>query len=176
MGQGNDPEITVVGTGEIETSRQEISRRLREEGFSLRWITSIDTWCDLQNEISNLNSTRIVLSPNDLQNCSRSVQDILDEFDSKGYLGRFVLVDFGDWSALSTGSEIGEQIKIGEQMLNGGARRVATERLIGVPGQDWPCVWWEDCDSSGRTVALTAQGLTSQGRDRLARLITATVV
>jgi hypothetical protein len=176
MGQGNDHEITVVGTGEIETSRLEISRRLREEGFSLQWVTSIDTWCDFQDEIPNLISTKIVFSPSELQECSRSVQDILDDFESKGYLARFVLLDLGDWSAYSTDSDIGEQIKIGEQMLNGGARRVATERLIGIPDQDWPCVWWEDCDSSGRTVARTNQGLTPDGQDRLARLITAAVV
>jgi hypothetical protein len=170
MGQGNDPEITVVGTGEIESSRLEISRRLREEGFSLQWVTSIDTWCDFQDEIPNLISTKIVLSPNELQECSRSVQDILDDFDAKGYLSQFVLVDLGDWSAYPTGSDLGER------MLNGGARRVATDRLIGIPGQEWPCVWWEDCNSSGRTVARTAQGLTPEGQDRLARLITAAVV
>lgn len=170
MGQGDDPEISVVGTGEIESSRQEISRRLREEGFSLRWVTSIKTWCDFQDEISNLISTKIVFSPNDLQECSRSTQDIVNDLAAKGYLSQFVLVDLGNWSSVTTTGDIGQR------MLSGGARRVATDRLIGIPGQEWPCVWWEDCGSSGRTVARTNQGLTPDGQDRLARLITAAVV
>lgn len=163
---GHGQEITVVGTSDIESARQDISRRLREEGFSVRWSSTINSWCDLADEFNELQEVKVVLSPSGLSSCRTVPADIMDSLSSNG-ISRWVVID------LEMSKSAGDMV---DWFENHGARAVSTERLLGAIDEALPCVWWEDCDSSGQTVTRTESGLTADGRDRLARLITAAVV
>ena len=159
--------ITVVGTGQVDSARQEVSRRLREEGFSLFWVDSIKTWCDLA-ELVPVGSTRlIVFTPNDLDQCQKPATQIIEDLNSAGYTNKLVVVDF-DFMV--------DADPLTQKLIDYGVRRVASERLIGAIDEPLACQWWEDCNESGTTVTRTEQGLSSSGHDRLARLITAAVV
>lgn len=163
-GQGRT--ITVVATSDVDSAREEIGRRLREEGFSVRWSNTIQSWCDLGDEVGSLDGGRIVLSPPGLAVCKRPASEVLDSLASNE-ISRWVVID------LESSLTLAEVNKI---LHSKGARFVATDRLIGEIDEARPCVWWEDCDATGRTITRTGSGLTADGRDRLARLITAAVI
>lgn len=165
-GQGGESEITIVSTPEMESTRQDISRRVREEGFSVQWLGAVNTWCDVRDSVGLWGSTMVVLLVDGLDDCEIPTIDIIAGLDRDNRLSEIVIVSIDDASSPA----------FVERLSDGGARLVATQRLIGGIDEELPCVWWEDCDLSGRTVTRTATGLTPDGRDRLARLITAAVV
>lgn len=162
-GSGQRPEVTVIGSGEIDETRQDLSRRLREAGLSVDWVTGVRTWCDVAATVDQRPSVTLVLSPEDFQPCAEPVERILAETFDRSVAERTVIVTF------TSSREV-------VALLAGGARQVPIDRLIGDPGERVPCVWWEDCPVSGDVITRDAGGLTPEGLQRLARLITAQVV
>jgi len=161
---GNGQRVTVIGSGEIDEARQDLSRRLREAGLSVDWVTGVSTWCEVAVAVDRLaTGTTLVLAPADFSPCEDPGEEILaDLFDPKS-AERTVVVTF----TMSREADI---------LLGRGARRVPLDRLIGDPDERVPCVWWEDCPVSGDVVTRDGDGLTVEGLQRLARLITAQVV
>lgn len=166
-GQGTESEISVLATSSLGSAESEIGRRLREEGFSITWINSPATWCDLRDVMGRGETPKFVVAPADLAECAQSSRTVIEELDAADRLDQVVLVDL---------EESPRSRALMQLLVDAGAQRVATERLLGGIDDEVPCVWWEDCDASGRTVTRTATGLTAHGRDRLARLITAALV
>lgn len=159
---GQSTSVTVVVTSDVESAREEIGRRLREEGFSVRWETKIRTWCDL----ADFDGNPVVVSTAGLADCERTAAEIVDSLSSKS-IAHWVVIDL---------ENAGTAMAVEQRLRSKGARYVAVQRLIGDVGEARPCVWWEECDETGRTITRDENGLTADGRDRLARLITAAVV
>ena len=166
-GQGDETEVALFGTESLDDSRTDISRRLREEGFSVTWFETVRSRCDLNSELASATSMIVVLAPDDLDECERPFLGIIFELEDRGITERLVVIDLDGSGVVSAAMR---------SLLDAGAQRVATERLLGTIDEELPCVWWEDCAASGLTVTRTDTGLTPHGRDRLARLITAAVV
>lgn len=163
---GGGTSIRVVVTGDVESAREEIGRRLREEGFSVRWSRAIQSWCDLDGEITDLDGAHVVLSLAGLGDCEKDASEVVESLSST-VVSRWIVIDL---EAITAATDVQQRLE------SKGARFVATDRLIGEIDEARPCVWWEDCDGTGRTITRTETGLTADGRDRLARLITAAVV
>lgn len=152
----------MVGTGELVESREDLSRRLREAGLAVEWVSGVETWCDAADAVRQRSAgTSVVLAPDDLEPCSVPFERILTE-TFVGVADRTWIVAFSESAAV-------------ESLIEKGAERVPVERLIGVLDEPVPCVWWEDCPVSGSVVTRDVEGLTAAGRQRLARLITAQV-
>lgn len=160
---GGGHRVTVIGSGEIGEARQDLSRRLREAGLSVDWVTGVGTWCDLAEAVDRRPSgSTVVLSPDDFEPCAEPVERILADTFDRRLADRTVIVTF-------TGSPETDAL------VDRGARQVPIDRLIGGPDEPVPCVWWEDCPASGHVITRDAGGLTPEGLQRLARLITAQV-
>lgn len=161
---GNGQQVTVIGSGEIDEARQDLSRRLREAGLSVDWVTGIETWCEVAVAVDRRAAgSTVVLAPADFAPCADPVEGILDDTFDPGSLERMVVV------AVTDSPEA-------DALVDRGARLVPVGRLIGDPGERVPCVWWEDCPVSGGVITRDGDGLTVEGLQRLARLITAQVV
>jgi hypothetical protein len=161
---GNGQRVTVIGSGEIDAARQDLSRRLREAGLSVDWVTGIETWCELAVALDERAiGTTVVLAPADFAPCADPVEEILDDSFGPESAERTVVV------ALSDSAQA-------DALVDRGAKLVPLDRLIGDPGERVPCVWWEDCPASGDVVTREGDDLTAEGLQRLARLITAQVV
>ena len=161
---GNGQRVTVIGSGEIDGARQDLSRRLREAGLSVEWVTGVETWCEVAAAVDRRAAdTTVVLAPGDFGPCADPVEGILNDTFDRELAERTVVV------AVSDSREA-------EALVDRGARLVPVERLIGDPDERVPCVWWEDCPVSGGVITRDGGGLTAEGLQRLARLITAQVV
>lgn len=160
---GGDQRVTVIGSGEIGEARKDLSRRLREAGLSVDWVTGVSTWCEVEVALERRPAgATVVLAPDDFEPCAEPVERILTDTFDRGLAERTVVVTFGPSPDADT-------------LVDRGARRVPVDRLIGAPGEPVPCVWWEDCPDSGEVITRDSGGLTPEGLQRLARLITAQV-
>lgn len=159
-GRGDRSEVTVIGTGEISKARDVVSRRIREAGLSVTWEDSVTTWCEALDLLDELSTPVVVLAPGDLRPCADAGGPVDAASMSSRVARRLVVV------ALDPSPTV-------DDIEHRGARRVATERLIGAVDEQMSCLWWDDCPSSGTVVTRTEVGLTDAGRQRLARLIAA---
>lgn len=159
-GHGERSEITIIGTGELFKAREEVSRRIRETGRSVSWTESVETWCEVSTLLDVAASQTVVLAPDDLRPCTDAGEMVGAEALSVHEARRLVVV------AIEPSATV-------EVLVDEGASRVVTERLIGRVDEPRPCVWWEECPMSGTVVTRTETGLTDEGRQRLARLIAA---
>lgn len=161
---GGGQRVTVVGSEAIDGARQDLTRRLREAGLSVDWLTGVGTWCEVAQAVERRGSgTTVVLAPADFEPCAEPVSAILDDYFDPGVARRTVIVAIADSPEA-------------DALVDRGARLVPVDRLIGEPGERVPCVWWEDCPVEGGVITRNGDGLTSEGLQRLARLITAQVV
>lgn len=160
-GEGSEPEVAVIGTGEIAKAREEVSRRLREAGLSVSWVASVQSWCDFTDAYADLDDETVIMAPEDLRPCG----DESDRFvrSLSGVSARRLVV-------VSLDQEPTDDIEFAS-LVDAGARRVPSERLIGAFDERMPCLWWDDCPPEGSIVTRTENGLTPAGRQRLARLL-----
>lgn len=161
-GRGARSEVTVIGTGEISDAREVLSRRIREVGLSVQWVESVTTWCDVSALLDEGDTGVLVLAPDELESCTAGGKIVDAANISSRQARRLVLV------ALEPSSTVAS-------LEERGGRRVVVERLIGDVDEPMPCVWWDECPSSGTVVTRTKIGLTDAGRQRLARMIAALV-
>lgn len=161
-GQGKRSDVTVIATGEISKAREAVSRRIREAGLSVTWEDSVSSWCEASSLLDSVSTPVVVVAPDDLRPCTDAGAMVDAGSISAHEVRRWVVVAFDESSTV-------------EELEVRGARRVATERLIGGTDEEVPCVWWDDCPKSGAVVTRTRSGLTEAGRQRLARLIVASL-
>lgn len=159
-GRGERSEVTIIGTGEISKAREVVSRRIREAGLSVTWVESVTTWCEASSLLEETSSPTVVLAPDDLLPCTVAGETVDAVSISSRQVRRLVVMalDPSSWA---------------ENLESRGARRVVTERLIGGVDEELPCVWWDECPSSGTVMTRTDDGLTEAGQQRLARSIAA---
>lgn len=175
----SEPAVLVVGNGQLSRSEEAVLRRLREEGYSAAWASTVSTWCDVSGVLTEGNPapTRAVvmhIAPTTEQ-CDDPAAVAADIRASIGELGVRALVVVG----LEEGDRIDPVVEI---LIDSGLVEVDPSSLIGTPGEvdvRTDCLWWDDCifegTNPGYVIARDDDGLTVAGQQRVARLIVATV-
>jgi len=175
----SEPAVLVVGNGQLSRSEEAVLRRLREEGYSAAWASTVSTWCDVSGLLTEGNPapTRAVvmhIAPT-TEPCDDPAAVAADIRASIGELGVRALVVVG----LEEGDRIDPVVEI---LIDSGLVEVDPSSLIGTPGEvdvRTDCLWWDDCifegTNPGYVIARDDDGLTVAGQQRVARLIVAMV-
>ena len=176
-----DPDVLVIANGAIADAREVVSRRLREEGFTVGWNTPRDAWCDLRSEIDALNlnpSKAVVIFLDPMTSASNC--DLGDELLAQRILYQ-LQVRFGARVLVVTGLDA-QTDPVVNHLERSGATVVNPSSLLGESGlsnEHVGCLWWDDCltDASGvgYVIVRDENGLTMAGQQRVARAIVAGV-
>lgn len=176
-----DPDVLVIANGGIADAREVVSRRLREEGFTVVWNTPKGAWCDLTSEIDALHlnpSKAVVIFLDPLTAASHC--DLGDELLAQKILYQ-LQVRFAARVLVVTGLDAHIDPVV-NYLERSGATVVNPSLLLGESGlsnEHVGCLWWDDCliDASGvgYVIVRDENGLTMAGQQRLARAIVAGV-
>ena len=176
--QGRDPDVVLVGDGELVRGSDVVARRLREEGFSVAEPVAAVDWCDVVDRVADVSARVAVVvhvSADQIVgagslSCGDAVDvatRLLDEAD------RLVVVTGVDGNASAVDP-------VATALVDHGASSVDVSGLLsGVDGAT-SCLWWDDCviaeDGTAYVIVRDDSGLTGAGHQRMARMIVAAVV
>ena len=163
---GHDARVDVVllTDGFLTTTELPVTRRIHEDGRTLRWDEGATSWCNAADAVSQaldrFDPAAVVLSFSDLTGCdatavTRAVQA------AKGH--RVVIVAQPGRSGVEVATD------------RAGATLIDPTRFIGdqLTATSLPCQWWETCVDGTVAVRAADGSLTTEGSDRVARMIVA---
>ncbi len=163
---GHDTRVDVVllTDGFLTTTELPVTRRIHEDGRTLRWDEGATSWCNAAEAVSHaldqFDPAAVVLSFSDLTGCdatavTRAVQA------AKGH--RVVIVAQPGRSGVEAATD------------RTGATVIDPTPFIGdqLTATSLPCQWWETCVDGTVAVRAADGSLTTEGSDRVARMIVA---
>ncbi len=163
---GHDARVDVVllTDGFLTRTELPVTRRIHEDGRTLRWDEGATSWCDAADAVTNaldrFDPAALVLSFSDATGCdatavTRAVQA------AKGH--RVVIVAQPGHSGVEAAAD------------RAGATLIDPTRFIGdqLAATSLPCQWWETCVDGAVAVRTDDGSLTTEGSDRVARMIVA---
>lgn len=164
-GKGSDIDVSIHVTADFADGRQSIERRLREEGWRTEWSGESSDWCDLVDVVATVDPDvdSIVIWGPESDPCASAVSTAASVM--KAAAGRRVFV-------VTLSSSPGDLIVA---LTSAGATAVPAHRLLGDPGQEMDCLWWEDCPVEGRMPTWNGPEPSLAGFERVARSIVATL-
>ena len=167
-GRGGDVHVVMVAGSRLESTREPLDRRLREDGFRTAWSPSASSWCDVPALVEGTPPTRrvVVVAPDPSSDCILD-DALVEAVDRAVGADRLVIVAWPD--------DDSPTMAFDASLARRGARLVETVRLLGEPGSARDCLWWDDCPAAGNIVAWDSAGLREAGAQRVARMIVAAV-
>lgn len=162
-GQGSDIDVSIRVTSEFVDGRQSIERRLREEGWRTEWSNESADWCHLADAVATVDpdADSIVIWGPDLDSCASAAITAASVMKAAAGHRVFVVATSSVPGAMTTA------------LTSAGATVVPAHRLLGDPGQEMDCLWWEDCPAEGRMSTWNGPELSTAGYERVARSIVA---
>ena len=163
-GHDGRTDVVLISDGFLTSKQLPVSNRIHEDGRSLRWDEGAATsWCNAADAVSRavdeFDPAAVVLSFSDATGCdATAVTDAVQA--ARGH--SVVIVTQPGGSGVETAGAHG-------------AALVDPTRYIGdqLAATSMPCQWWDIC-ADGEVQVRTADGqLTSEGSDRVARMIVA---
>jgi len=175
-----DPDVVLVGDGELIRGSDVVSRRLREEGFSVADPVEASDWCDIADRVVDIRARVAVVVHIDpvADTTDPSCGDatwIAERILSSP--GRIVVVSGID---AADDDADGVRDEVVDSLIARGSTLVDVSRLLaGVDGAT-SCLWWDDCVVSDEGIAYVVvrdeDGLTLAGHQRMARMIVSAVL
>lgn len=167
-GHGSGADVLIVPDPVLVEARNAIDRRLREEGLTTSWNAPTDIACRSHNASLRAAKVVVVAVP-EPSTCSSS--DVLASLlDLRRRIESTRIVTVFSWRSGESDAQMVEQL------VRNGFSPVDARPLLGAPGQEQACLWWDDCPASGKIVTVDGGGLTEAGKQRVARTIVAGVV
>lgn len=167
VGRGDSIDIAISSPPSLASSQDVIERRLREEGFTTKWLVRQTDSCVIPT-ITGQYSTAVVLLPDSNACTDEEFVEMWRDFREDAESLRLIAVR--SWRDAAGSSEPLARIDDLEVDL------LDPRPLIGLAGQVQPCLWWDDCPPSGSIDTRIEGSLTDAGQQRLARLIVAEVL
>ncbi len=166
-GQSSQLDVLVLGNGHFADSREVIERRLREDGFSVRWADGIDGWCDAAEDLPQLlaqdDPQRVVASFVGTDDCPDGAKALVGAAG-----GHRVFV------AVQPGRHSEEEIAAILALDADGLTVVDPSTLLSPIGTDAVCLWWDECRPEGLVAIRGVDGrLTAGGAQRVVRSLLA---
>lgn len=160
-GQDGQVDVHVVASASMNPSRDVIERRIREEGRVVVWQDAGGEECSV-SPAANAQWEVLVIGLPAGRGCAPGVVRGGLDVVRERFPHRPIVVVL-DWSIN------GDQNA--ESLLEAGFHVVDPRSLIGRPGEEQPCLWWDDCPSDGFVTTVEDGRLTEAGSQRLARSI-----
>ena len=171
-----DPDIVLVGDGELIRGSDVVSRRLREEGFSVAEPVEAADWCEVADRVADASARVAVVIHID------PVDDVPgDDCESPSQVADRIV---GTQPRVVVVSGLGpagddDSDEVLDALTARGATSVDVSRLLaGVDGAT-SCLWWDDCvvadNGNAYVVVRDESGLTLAGHQRMARMIVSAV-
>jgi hypothetical protein len=144
-----------------------ISRRIREQGMTVRWVEAGVDPCMMSLEGDTSTGTLVVFLPPESQCSMESTSRELSAVRTR--LDDVALVAVVSWKSTATNDAIDEL------RASSGSNIIDPRDLIGEPGVEQNCLWWDECPVGGTIATVAHARLTEAGRQRLARFVAASL-
>lgn len=166
-GPQRDIDVVLMQGSETTGAEDTISRRIREQGMTVRWVEAGVDPCTMSLEGDTSTGTLVVFLPPESQCSMESTSRELSAVRTR--LDDVALVAVVSWKSTATNDAIDEL------RASSGSNIIDPRDLIGEPGVEQNCLWWDECPVGGTIATVAHAHLTEAGRQRLARFVAASL-
>lgn len=166
-GAQRDVDVVLMRGSDTTGAEDTISRRIREQGMTVRWVEEGVDPCSMSLEGGVSAGTLVIFLPPEsqcsIENTSRQLSALRTRLDDVS------LVAVVSWRSSATSDTIDEL------RASSGSNIIDPRDLIGKPGVEQNCLWWDECPMVGTIATVAQDHLTEAGRQRLARFVAASL-